>query len=246
MEYGKRKMILLILGASSDLGCALMRRILIKYDLVLAHYRHMNSQLEELKQEYGDRLQLLQADFMDRDSIEHMIDVMKEKEWFPTHIVHFPAPKFQYTKYDKVGYEEFETELLTSLYSLINVTQAFLPFMKKQKYGKIVVMLSICTQGVPPKFLAPYVTAKYAMLGLVKALAADYAEKGIQVNGVSPEMIDTKFLSNIPDFVKEQSVLSNPTKRILQVGDVIPTFEYLLSEAADCVTGQNICITGGR
>ena len=246
MESKKRKKILLIIGASSDLGCGLIRRVAKNYDLVLAHYRQMNSQLEELEQEYGDKLQLLQADFMVRESIDHMIDTVKEKEWIPTHIVHFSAPKFRYTKYDKVSYEEFEAELQVSLYSLLKVTQAFLPSMKKQKTGKIVVMLSICTQGVPPKFLAPYVTAKYAMLGLVKALAADYAEKGIQVNGVSPEMIDTRFLSDIPDFVKEQSASNHPLKRILQVEDVIPTFEYLLSEAANCVTGQNICITGGK
>lgn len=126
------------------------------------------------------------------------------------------------------------------------MTQAFIPFMKKQKSGKIVVMLTIHTQGVPPSFVAPYVTVKYAMLGLVKSLAVEYAGKGIQVNGVSPEMIDTKFLSDMPDFVKEQSVLNFPMKRFLQVEDVIPTFEYLLSEAADCVTGQNICITGGK
>ena len=244
MQDGKR--ILLVLGASSDLGCELIRCTAGNYDLVLAHYRHMNSRLEELEQEYGDKLQLLQADFANRECIDHMIDIIKDKEWYPTHIVHFSAPKFRYTKYDKACYEEFEAELQISLCSLVKVTQAFLPFMKKRRSGKIVVMLTICTQGVPPKFLAPYVTVKYAMLGLVKALAADYADKGIQVNGVSPEMIETKFLSDIPDFVKEQSISNHPMKRILQVGDVIPTFEYLLSEAADCVTGQNICITGGR
>lgn len=241
-----REKILLILGASSDLGCALIHSIAGNYDLVLAHYRHMNSRLEELKQEYGDKLQLLQADFSDRESIVHMIDIIQEKEWYPTHIVHFSAPKFRYTKYDKAGYEEFEAELQVSLCSLVMVTQAFLPFMKKQRAGKIVVMLTNCTQGVPPRFMATYVTAKYAMLGLVKALAADYADKGIQVNGVSPEMIETKFLSDIPDFVKEQNASSHPMKRILKAEDVIPTFEYLLSEAADCVTGQNICITGGK
>lgn len=246
MEKGKGKKILLILGASSDLGCELIRCIAKNYDLVLGHYRHMNSRLEELQQEYRTRLQLLQADFMDRGSVDNMIAAIKEKEWIPVHIVHFSAQKFRYTKYDKAGYAEFETELQTSLYSLIKVTQAFLPYMKKQKSGKIIVMLSICTEGVPPRFMAPYVTTKYAMLGLVKALAADYAEKGIQVNGVSPEMIETKFLSDIPDFVKEQNASNLPMKRILQVGDVIPTFEYLLSEAADCMTGQNICITGGK
>ena len=134
----------------------------------------------------------------------------------------------------------------TSLYSLICITQAFIPSMKKRHYGKIIVMLSICTRGVPPKFLSSYVVSKYALLGLVKSLSSDYSDKGIQVNAVSPEMIDTKFLDNIPDFVKQQSADSSPLKRNLTVTDVIPAFEFLLSDSSNSITGENFCITGGK
>ena len=214
--------------------------------MILAHYCHMNEQLEELKRVYGERVELLQADFMDTQSISDMITLVKEKNNYPEHIVHFPAGKFGYMKYEKAGLSEFSREMQISFYSLIQITQAFLPYMKKQNAGKIIVMLTACTQGVPPRFMASYVAVKYAMLGLVKALAADYADRGIQINGVSPEMIETKFLQSIPDFVKEQNAQNHPLKRNLQVGDVIPTIEYLLSNASDCVTGQNICITGGK
>lgn len=244
MEYEKK--ILLILGASSDLGCELIRCVAKNYDIVLAHYCHKNPELERLAQENGEKLQLLQADFMDMESVEDMLKAIRKMDWIPTHIVHFSASKLRYIKYEHADIEEIESEMRISLYSLIRVTQEFLPFMKKRKCGKIIVMLSVCTRGVPPKFMSNYVTVKYAMYGLVKALAADYAEQGIQVNGVSPEMIETKFLADIPEFVKEQNAQNSPMKRNLQVGDVIPTFEYLLSEASDCITGQNIYITGGR
>ena len=244
MEDNQRN--LLILGASSDLGCELIRKVVNKYDIIIGHYNHMNDNLLQLKEQYPDKLQLLQADFSDVNSINDFISEIKDNNYHPAHIVHFAAPRFQYLRYEQASIECFESEMKTSLYSLVSVTQAFLPMMKKKRSGKVIVMLTICTQGTPPKFLSTYVTSKYAMLGLVKSLAADYADKGIQVNGVSPEMIETKFLDNIPDFVRQQNAESNPLKRNLTVEDVIPTFEYLLSDAADCITGQNICITGGK
>lgn len=117
--------------------------------------------------------------------------------------------------------------------------------MVKQKYGKIVLMLSAYLLGVPPKFQGPYITVKYALLGLMRNLAAEYASKRIMVNAVSPDMMETKFLSDLPDLVKEQSAKNNPLGRNIYVNEVVPSIEYLLSDASDVITGQNIGVTGG-
>jgi 3-oxoacyl-[acyl-carrier protein] reductase len=83
------------------------------------------------------------------------------------------------------------------VYSLLEISQAFLPRMAKSKYGKIVVMLTACTKGIPPKYLSDYCIAKHALLGLMKSAASEYEGKGVYINGISPEMTDTKFLSNL-------------------------------------------------
>ena len=85
---------------------------------------------------------------------------------------------------------------------------------------------------------------KPAVLILNKFLAAEYIEKGITVNAVSPDMMETGFIDNIPDLIKAQNAESSPIKRNLKVEDVIPTFKYLLSDGADTVYGQNIVIMG--
>ena len=107
-------------------------------------------------------------------------------------------------------------------------------------------MLTSCTINIPPKYLASYVTIKYALLGLVKALSAEYCSKGIEINGISPSMINTKFLNNIPELIVNQNAINSPTKKNLDVDDVIPTFEFLLSEKSNGITGQNIAITNGN
>ena len=95
-------------------------------------------------------------------------------------------------------------------------------------------------------FLFAGVITKYAMLGAVKALAAEYAEKGITVNGVSPAWVETKYLRNQPDFLIEQNAANSPLGRNLTVDDVIPAIEYLLSDGAACVNGQNLTVSFGR
>ena len=118
--------------------------------------------------------------------------------------------------------------------------------MAKNKFGKIVVMLTSYTTNIPPKYLASYVTSKYALLGLVKALANEYSDKGIKINGISPSMIETKFLQSIPELIVKQNAMNSPTGSNLSVDDVIPMFKFLLSDESNSITGQNIAITNGN
>jgi len=133
-----------------------------------------------------------------------------------------------------------------SLHSFVETARAILPGMSKQKHGRIVAILSSCTAGTPPKFLSNYVTVKYALLGLVKCLSSEYSDKGVTVNAVSPEMIETKFLSKTPALIAEKNALDSPLKRNLTVSDVTPMLVYLLSDDASAVSGQNFVINGGR
>jgi 3-oxoacyl-[acyl-carrier protein] reductase len=89
------------------------------------------------------------------------------------------------------------------------------------------------------------VTVKYALLGLMKSLAVEYADKGITVNGVSPDMMETKFLSDIPEMIVEQNRENSPLGRNILVEEVTPLMKHMLSDAGASMTGQNIGITGG-
>lgn len=133
-----------------------------------------------------------------------------------------------------------------SLKSIVMILQEFLPFMSKQKYGKILFMLTAYVNNMPPKYLSAYTVSKYALLGLMRSLSVEYSDKGIMVNGISPEMIDTKFLNNLSEYIVMQNAEQSPKKRNLIVDEVVPAMKFLLSSGADCITGQNIVITGGK
>ena len=242
----KDNKILLVTGASSDVGSLLINKVADNYENVLTHYRDTKSKIEELQERYGKKIIPLQADFSRIESTQKLIDEIKEREMLPDHIVHLSSGKVHNLQFHKQMWENYEREINTSLRSIVMICQQLIPHMSKQKYGKIVFMLSAYLFGVPPKYESPYITTKYALLGLMKNLAAEYAPKRIMVNAVSPDMMETKFLSELPALVKEQSAKNNPLGRNILIEEVVPTIEYFLSDASDVVTGQNVGVTGGR
>jgi 3-oxoacyl-[acyl-carrier protein] reductase len=242
-ENGK---VLLVIGASSDMGAALIKSIHAEYSIILAHYNNSETYVKTLQRELGDKVVSIQGNFLEESDTLSFVDNIISKGYNPDHIVHLPALKAAPKKFMKDDWSSFEKSFAVSVRSIVVILKAFLPHMIKQKCGKIVFMLTSYTLNMPPKYLSSYVTEKYALLGLMKSLAVEYADKGIQVNGVSPEMVNTKFLNELSDIIVSQNAETSPIKRNLFVEEIIPTVAYLLSHQADCISGQNIGITGGK
>lgn len=230
---------LLVTGASSDVGMELIKRIINNYSLIIAQYRNMNIELEEIGQRYGEKIMLIRADISNENDVQKMNNQIIESGIIVDHIVHLAAMKAENLQFRKAEWENVMKHIDIDVKSIYVVLKSFLPQMTKQKYGKIVFMLSSYTVGLPPKFQTSYSIAKHALLGLMQSLAAEYAEQGITFNGVSPNMIETKFLSDLPHWLMEQNAQNSMLKRNLQVEDVVPLFIYLLSDGSDAITGQN-------
>ncbi len=238
--------ILFVTGASSELGMALIDQVADNYDIIVAHYRSSVDRLLPLEEKLGDKLMLVQADFSDAVSVRSMLDFIEEREIHPDHVVHLAALPMENKHFKKQSWLNFAENIETDLRPIVEILGDFLPYMSKQKYGKIVFMLTSCTVGMPPKFTTVYTTAKYALLGLMKSLSVEYADKGITVNGVSPEMIETRFLKDLPDLIKEMNANEMPMGANLTVQQVVPTLAFLLSDGADMISGQNIAITDSK
>ena len=234
---------LLLTGASSDVGMCLMKKIAGRYDTIWAHYWHSVPQWDNIQTK--NAIIPIQADFSDLDSTKNLIHAIVASGKYPDHIVHLPACKMEYQRFPKCAWQDYQAGMDVSLRSIVLILQSFLPVMAKKKSGKIIFMLSSCVNGIPPKFQSPYVTTKYALLGLMKSLSAEYAERGITVNAISPDMMETKFLAGIPELIIEQNAKNSPMGRNIKIDEVIPAFVFLLSEEANAVTGQNFSITGG-
>jgi 3-oxoacyl-[acyl-carrier protein] reductase len=236
--------IILIVGASSDIGLNLIRNI-DEECLILAHYNSTDDKLLELSKKIDNKMIMLKADLSKDSEIISMLNDIKNNYGIPTKIIHLAAPKFENVRFKDISWDSFQNDIDISLKSIILILNRFLPKLAKQKKGKVVIMLSSVVMNIPPKALTQYTTVKYAMLGLVKSLASEYADKNIQINSISPSMVETKFLNNINEKLVELGAYNHPLKRNAIVEDITPIIKMLISNESDYINGINIPITGG-
>jgi NAD(P)-dependent dehydrogenase (short-subunit alcohol dehydrogenase family) len=238
----------LITGASSELGGALLPRIAAAGGVV---YAHCASGRERLEQRIAalkgpTRFVPLQADFSSLSQVEALIETIRSAHEAPNKIVHLTAAPLGIARFGKLDWDELEHDLHISLRSITLLCRTFLPaLVQAGRAGRVVIVLSSVTLGVPPKGMSAYTTVKYALLGLTRALASEYADKAITVNAVSPYTMETPFLQRLPHSYAELSAKQNPSKRNATPADVVPAIELLLSDESGFITGANLPVTAG-
>lgn len=233
---------LLVMGASSDIGMALIRESLSDYDTIIAHYRTMSEKLSALAQQCGEKLVLVQADLSQDGDVESMIADIKGRGLAPSDIVLLPAPQFDHLRFHKIPYAVFQNGLDICFRSAVLITQAFLPAMTKKKEGHVVFILSSTICAPVAKHCAQYVTVKFALLGLMQALAAEYSEKNIAVNALSPTVVKTRFIDNQPRFMLESQLAESGKTQMLTPEEVAEKIGELLNVEPSQMSGQNILL----
>lgn len=236
--------VILVTGASSDLGMAYIAENADGYDRIIAHYNHGSKEFDQLLNAYKDKILSVQTDFTSPNGAEDLIRYLKEKKIVLTDILHIASPPVKSERFHKVEICEYQEMIRVAVYSIIEILNFCIPEMQKQRYGRIVFILSAYTTIPMPKYVAPYIMAKYALLGLMKDIAAEYISKGITINGISPQMMDTKFIRELPELLIEQHRNASPLGKLIQKEDILPIIKYLLSNEASTITGQNIRLEG--
>lgn len=237
-----RRDLVFVAGASSDLGVALMRRLLETGDAsIVAHYHQSRERIDQLGAQ--DRIRAVGADFESIESVERMADELGEQ--VPDQIVYLPALKLRYERFSKFNLGHFDRDMTIQVRSAIALFKRLLPKMAELPRAKVVFVLSTVTARVPPKFMSMYTVVKHAQLGLMRALASEYASSRITINAVSPTMIDTRFLDEVPAVAKEMTAAAAPRGRIASTDDVVGAIQFLLSRESDFITGIELPVTGG-
>ncbi len=235
----------LITGATGDIGRALMQRVYSKGDKFIVQGFGDLDKLDEFEAAHPGSLYRYDVDLSDRAAVEEFADKIAEECPLPTHIVHLPALPVINTRFRQFDEGRFEKDFAIQVKSAITICKKIVPLMAKQKYGHILFMQTSYALGAPPKNTSSYVISKTALTGLAKSLAVEYAASGINVNLVSPSMIETHFLADTPDLIVEMAAKNNPMGRNARIDDVIPAMAFLLSDEASYITGVNLPITGG-
>lgn len=119
------------------------------------------------------------------------------------------------------------------------------PKMARRNWGRIVNVGSIFSHVTKEK-RASYSTSKFAVVGMSKALALDYATSNVLVNVVSPGFIDTELTRTVLSEADIRNLTAQvPMKRLGQAEEIANLVTYLSSEQNSFITAQNILIDGG-
>lgn len=157
------------------------------------------------------------------------------------------AGGYIYTPAENTTHEDLHKILALNLETPLYLISKAIPYMKKQKFGRIINIGSI--SGVLGEANASaYSASKAGLIGASKALAIELAEYGITVNTINPGWVDTEMgnlSANEGDFSKEEITECIPQKRFVEPCEIAGMVKYLISPEAKGVTGQSINLCAG-
>ena len=148
--------------------------------------------------------------------------------------------------FKKMDKANWDAVMKTNLDSCFNMTKQVCDGMADRGWGRIINISSV--NGQKGAFgQTNYSAAKAGMHGFTKALALEYARKGVTSNTISPGYIGTKMVTAIPENILNEKIVPQiPVGRLGKPEEVAGLIIYLASDEAAFVTGANISINGGQ
>jgi len=242
------KKTVLILGASGGVGRAVAVKLANEgFDLIL-HYNSNITIIEELflkVRSLGVEAISVRADLLNQNDISELSQKIHRK--FPelTGFVNCSIINIPNIKFEKLEWNDIQMHIDINIKSSFYLLKEVLPIFVKQKYGKIVFLTTQYIES-PVAELSHYLISKSALAGFVKSLAIEFAGRGINVNMVSPSMIDTELVADIPKKVKMLTEAKTPLKRLCKPEDVAEAVSFLMSDKSNFITGETIRVNGGQ
>lgn len=141
---------------------------------------------------------------------------------------------------------DWERVISTDLTSAFLVGREAARHMLSRGSGKIINIGSVQTELARPT-IAPYVAAKGGLRNLTRAMTAEWAGRGLQINGIAPGYIHTEMTQNLVDDTEFNSWIlgRTPAARWGTTDDLIGPAVWLASAGSNYVNGQTIFIDGG-
>lgn len=237
---GKR---VLVTGASGAIGGAICKALSMAGCQLILWGRDAN-RLQQLKHSLGEH----------KASV-HVVDLLNDlsigiglerllTEGGVDGVVHAAAAPLNFAGIDSELNHQFLIEhLQVEVIALEIISRTLAKTIKPG--GFIIAILTQAILDAPPPKMSAYVTAKTAAWGLVRAMAVEFGPRGIRCNAVSPNMVDTPYIKNMPIRTKQVEAASNPMRRLCSAADVASAVEFLAGPNATYINGINFPVSGG-
>ena len=238
----------LVTGASSGLG-ARFAQVLARNGAKVALVARRLDRLDALKkiiEAAGGRAIAVEADVLDRAAMGRAFDAA-EKAFGTVTILINNAGVAHADRAVELSEEQWRRVLSTNLDAVFfNAQEAARRMLAAKQHGAVVNIASVLGFGVT-KGVAAYATAKAGVIQLTKALAAEWAFRGIRVNAIAPGWFVTEINRDFLTSEQGAAMTRNiPVGRFGQDGDLDGTLLLLASDAGRYIAGETIVVDGGQ
>ncbi|MFV8816982.1 SDR family NAD(P)-dependent oxidoreductase [Haliea sp. E17] len=240
----------LVTGAGGGMGEACARRLArngMRVGVLDIDGQNAERVAAQINAEGGQALSLV-VDITDRAQVEQGVTALRSA-FGPLGVLVNNAGVEDFTLFAEIGPEVWSRMLDVNLTGTYHVTQAVLPDMEAQGWGRIINFSSFAAQSGGPK-MVHYAASKGGIIAMTRSLALEVGRKGITVNAVAPGLIDTPMARRAIDGGQfpvplEQMVASYPIPRIGRAEEVAAAVAFFASEDAGYITAQLLGINGG-
>ncbi|MGE5819856.1 MAG: SDR family NAD(P)-dependent oxidoreductase [Deltaproteobacteria bacterium] len=187
----------------------------------------------------------MQCDVTDEKSVKAMVDETAKQFGTVDVLINNAAYFMTVWKgpFWEMTVEEFDKAMAVNVRGSWLCAKAAVPYMQKQKKGKIINISSNVTLTGNPNYIH-YVTSKGALIAMTRAMARELGDYNICVNTVSPGFTVTEGRQVDPEYERIRNQ-ARSIKRTQVEGDVVGTVLFLASSESDFMTGQLLNVDGG-
>jgi 3-oxoacyl-[acyl-carrier protein] reductase len=238
--------IALVTGGSRGLGRGIAEGFAAEGAKLVVNYlkdeKSANAVVDTIKRDGGEAISV-RADIGEVEDVTGMVDTAV-KRFGTIDILVNNAGMLNSFKLSEMSVETWDNMIKVHLRGMFLCTRFVIPYMLKQKSGKIINMSG--TFGVSGGAEFTHMSAaKAGMIGFTRALAREVGHDGINVNCIAPAIIRTDLYNFMPDDVRDSIVGAYPLGRVGEVEDVVATALFLATKAGAYFTGQTLCPAGG-
>ncbi|MGW1741222.1 SDR family NAD(P)-dependent oxidoreductase [Nocardia sp. NPDC001965] len=249
LATGPAGRVVVVTGGASGMGLSVSRRLAAAGDRVAVFDRdgaRAQRAAEGIRASGGSAM-ACEVDVTDRPAVEEAVRKVRA-EWGPVQVLVTSAGVFAFEDFTDISIESWNRIIDVNLNGTFHCVQAVIPDMVAAGWGRIVTISSSSAQRGSPK-MVHYTASKGAVIAMTKALAREYATRGITVNTIPPSGIDTPMsrdsqsAGHLPD--NETMARAIPVGYLGNGEDIAAACEFLCSADARFITGQVVGVNGG-
>ena len=200
--------------------------------------------LNTIFQTSGQNITLLPADILDFENCTLLVKQI-ESEFENIDIVVNNSDVKMKAKFTELDQQQWQNVVHSNLDPAFNLCRQISEGMSERGFGRIINISSIYARmGLAEQ--SAYAASKAGLHGFTMALAQELARKGVTVNTVSPGQIRDKEIENMPAEDANNLLMNIPASRFGEVEDVASLVDFLCSQNAGYITGNDIAVNGGQ